>query len=150
MSDPRFIHYLRVRYADCDAQQVVFNGKYAEYVDVAATEFVRHVFGGYDQMLDLGFDNQVVNLTINWRAPSRFDDVLAIRVSIGKIGRTSYTLEMEFYVHGQDRDSIADAQITYVMVDPVKFNKIEITDSMRLKLESAGRGLVSNHSGLTL
>ena len=57
---------------------------------------------------------------------------------------------MEFYVHGQDRDSIADAQITYVMVDPVKFDKIEIPDSMRLKLESAGRGLVSNHSGLTL
>ena len=144
------MHYLRVRYADCDAQQVVFNGKYAEYVDVAATEFVRHVFGGYERMLELGFDNQVVNLTLNWRAPSRFDDVLAIMVSVGKVGRTSYTLNMEFFVHGQEGSSIADAQITYVMVDPIKFNKIEIPDSMKLELEAAGRGMVSNHSGLIL
>lgn len=150
MTDSRFVHYLRVRYADCDAQQVVFNGKYAEFVDVAATEFVRHVFGGYERMLELGFDNQVVNLTLNWRAPSRFDDVLAIRVSVAKIGRTSYTLSMEFFVHGQESASIADAQITYVMVDPIEFNKMEIPDSMKLELERAGQNLVSNHSGLDL
>jgi len=32
---------LRVRYGECDAQQVVFNARYGDYVDVAATEFYR-------------------------------------------------------------------------------------------------------------
>ena len=36
---------LRVRYGECDAQQVVFNARYGDYVDVAATEFYRAVFG---------------------------------------------------------------------------------------------------------
>jgi len=30
-----FTLYLRVRYGECDAQKVVFNARYADYVDVA-------------------------------------------------------------------------------------------------------------------
>ena len=29
-----FRYYLRVRYIECDAQKVVFNSRYSEYVDV--------------------------------------------------------------------------------------------------------------------
>jgi len=32
-----FRYYLRVRYVECDAQKVVFNSRYAEYVDVSVT-----------------------------------------------------------------------------------------------------------------
>ena len=77
MSKP-FTHYLRVRYSECDAQKVVFNAKYAEYVDIAATELMRVLWGPYEDVLASGVDNQVVSLTINWRAPAAFDDVLAI------------------------------------------------------------------------
>jgi acyl-CoA thioesterase FadM len=36
-----FRYYLRVRYAECDAQKVVFHSRYAEYTDVAINEFFR-------------------------------------------------------------------------------------------------------------
>jgi hypothetical protein len=36
-----FRYYLRVRYIECDAQKVVFNSRYSEYVDVSMTEFLR-------------------------------------------------------------------------------------------------------------
>ena len=39
-NDP-FRYYLRVRYIECDAQKVVFNSRYAEYVDVGINEFLR-------------------------------------------------------------------------------------------------------------
>ena len=32
-----FRYYLRVRYIECDAQKVVFNSRYGEYVDVSIT-----------------------------------------------------------------------------------------------------------------
>src|SRR3954453_17477815 len=38
-----FRYYLRVRYVECDAQKVVFNSRYAEYVDVAINEFLRAI-----------------------------------------------------------------------------------------------------------
>jgi acyl-CoA thioester hydrolase len=40
MSVP-FRYYLRVRYIECDAQKVVFNSRYSEYVDVSVNEFLR-------------------------------------------------------------------------------------------------------------
>ena len=36
-----FTCYLRVRYGECDAQKVVFNSRYGDYVDVAVNEFLR-------------------------------------------------------------------------------------------------------------
>ena len=35
----------RVRYGECDAQQIVFNARWADYVDIAATEYTRALFG---------------------------------------------------------------------------------------------------------
>ena len=72
---PAFTFLLRVRYSECDAQKVVFNARYAEYVDIAATEFMRAIWGGYDHLLERGIDFQVVNLNINWLASAHFDEV---------------------------------------------------------------------------
>jgi acyl-CoA thioester hydrolase len=82
----KFTLKLRVRYAECDAQQVVFNARYADYIDVAATEYIRALFGGYQNLIARGMDTQVVNMNISWKAPARFDDVLEIIVTPEKIG----------------------------------------------------------------
>ena len=37
----RFRYYLRVRYQECDAQKVVFNARYGDYIDLACIEFLR-------------------------------------------------------------------------------------------------------------
>ena len=37
----RFRYYLRVRYQECDAQKVVFNARYGDYIDQACIEFLR-------------------------------------------------------------------------------------------------------------
>ncbi|MGH9635377.1 MAG: acyl-CoA thioesterase, partial [Candidatus Angelobacter sp.] len=51
-TSPHFRYYLRVRYGECDAQKVVFNARYAEYVDLATTEFLRAL--GYGEQLFSG------------------------------------------------------------------------------------------------
>ncbi|MGG7572430.1 acyl-CoA thioesterase [Streptomyces sirii] len=47
-----FTHRLRVRYSECDQQNVVFNGHYLFYYDVALTELWREVTGGYASMVE--------------------------------------------------------------------------------------------------
>jgi hypothetical protein len=82
-----FRYYLRVRYGECDAQKVVFNARYAEYVDLATTEFLRAL--GYGEQLFSGeLDFQLVKQTIEWKAPARFDQVLEVSV----LQRASATL----------------------------------------------------------
>ena len=41
--DFRFVHRLRVRWAEVDAQKVVFNGHYLTYLDVAISDYWRAV-----------------------------------------------------------------------------------------------------------
>ena len=54
-----FRYYTRVRYQDCDAQHVVFNARYGDYVDLAVTEFLRATFPGRDPF-DGSLEIQVV------------------------------------------------------------------------------------------
>ena len=48
----QFTLLLRVRYGECDAQQVVFNARYADYIDIALTEYFRVAVGGFQALLD--------------------------------------------------------------------------------------------------
>ena len=145
-----FTFYLRVRYAECDAQSVVFNGKYAEYADVAATEYTRAIWGDYSCILDRGVDNQVVNLNIDWYAPAHFDDVLAIEVQTSHIGNTSYSLEMvvrRFEAVASQSNPLAIAKWTYVMVDTDAYSKISIPSDLRAALQRGAPGKRVNQAG---
>ena len=140
-----FCYLLRVRYAECDAQKVVFNAKYVEYIDVAATEFIRALFGSYNNLLAVGIDTQVVNVTVNWKAPAFFDEVLAVTIHTKRIGTTSYTLAIGFYNYEEQRE-IATAEITYVIVDAKKHTKMAVADDMRATLEKGAPDVVVNHA----
>ncbi len=63
-----FCFRFRVRYNECDAQHVVFNARYGDYVDIAMTEFMRALGRDYSQLLADGLDNQVVKLTTQWQS----------------------------------------------------------------------------------
>ena len=63
-----FTYLLRVRYAECDAQRVVFHSRYAEYADVAVTEFIR-ALGFGEEAASGALEYQLVRQTLEWRAP---------------------------------------------------------------------------------
>lgn len=93
---------LRVRYGECDAQKVVFNSRYGDYVDVAVNEFFRAL--GYGEALINGdLDFQLVKQTTEWKAPARFDQVLSLSVAAVELGHTSFTLRTEFRLAGDER-----------------------------------------------
>lgn len=127
-----FTLLLRVRYGECDAQQVVFNARYADYVDVAMTEYFRAGVGGFESLLNKGLDSQVVSLHIDWVSSAKFDDVLALTVTAKKIGNTSYTFEIVISDFGSQR-LIAKSTITYVLVDTQNYQKTAIPDWLREK-----------------
>lgn len=141
-----FTLLLRVRYAECDAQGVVFNSRYADFADVAATEFFRALFGNYQNILDQGLDSQVVKLTTEWRASAKFDDVLAISLKTTAIGNSSYTLQASYrqYLSGED---IATTDITYVMVDTSNYKAMAVPAHIREALEQGAKGIVIDQAG---
>ena len=118
MSD-RFRYYVRVRYGECDAQKVVFNARYADYVDLSTTEFLR-ALGFGEALINGTFDYQLVKLTIEWKAPARFDQVLELTCYAKHLGNTSFTVATEFRIAGQE-PILATAETVYVLVKPTPF-----------------------------
>lgn len=145
MPEP-FRFLFRVRYAECDPQQIVFNARWAEYVDVAATEYTRELFGSVDPEA-AGVDWRLVRQLVEWRASARFDDVLVAAVRTVKVGTTSFTLATEFRRHGEDA-VLVTAETVYVVVEPHRPVKLRVPDRHRAALERGAPGKVVNHAGV--
>lgn len=147
MTDQPFRYYLRVRYGECDAQKVVFNAKYGEYIDLAATEFMRVAFAPHSPM-DGAFEFQVVKLLVEWKAPARLDDVVEVSVATKSIGTTSFTLGFEMRIAGsQDVIVTGETVNVHAHTDGQVWTKAPIPDVLRQKLVAGARGQVINHAG---
>lgn len=147
MAEP-FRYLLRVRYGECDAQLVVFNARYADYVDIAGNEFMRALWGDYANLLKQDIDLQVVRYEIDWRGPARFDEILSVAVVCERVGTTSFTLRCEFSRHGET-GVLATAKIVYVLFRPGSGGKLEVPDQMRELLLTGAAGQCVDHAGAT-
>ena len=144
MSTERFKYFLRVRYGECDAQKVVFNARYADYVDLATAEFLRAL--GYEHEIQTAeLDYQLVKQTLEWRAPARYDQVLEISVAAKHLGTTSFTFLSEFRIAGAEA-VIATAETVYVHVDTKTLKKQALPDSMREKFTAGAPGVAIDHA----
>jgi acyl-CoA thioester hydrolase len=130
MGEP-FAHTLRVRYAECDVQGVVFNAHYLAYVDVSMTELWRAAFGGYSAMLDRGADLVVAEAHLRFEQPARFDDELTLEVAIAQLGNSSIVSDHRIR---RGRDSLAQVSIRHVVVDRQTLRKAPIPEWARTGL----------------
>jgi len=140
-----FRYYLRVRYIECDAQKVVFNSRYSEYVDVGMNEFLRAA-GVLGDFISGPLDFQLVKQTVEWKAPARFDQVLELRIAATRLGTTSFTIGTEFRVAGEER-VIVTVETIYVLVDGKTLTKLPLTDAIRVALQEGAAGRVTDHAG---
>jgi acyl-CoA thioester hydrolase len=105
----------RVRYLEADQQGVVFNMWYLGYFDEAMTLFLEQGGLPYEDMLDAGFDVQLVRSEIDWAAPLRWPDEVVVEVGLDRAGTTSFTLAFEVRSHRHET-SVASGRTVYVVV----------------------------------
>jgi acyl-CoA thioester hydrolase len=126
-----FVHRLRVRYHECDAQGIVFNANHFAYFDVTLTELWRAAFGSYQAMVDDGLDVVVADAQATFHGPVRFDDEIAVELTIARLGTTSMTSEL---VERRDGQALVSGRMVHVFVDPRTLAKREIPAGVRARL----------------
>jgi YbgC/YbaW family acyl-CoA thioester hydrolase len=115
-SDFRFLERLRVRWAEIDAQQIVFNGHYLTYFDTAIAGYWRALSLPYAATMEaLGGDLFVRKATLEYRAPARYDDVLDIGMKCARIGTSSVTF---FGAAFRQEQLLVSGELVYVFADP--------------------------------
>lgn len=143
MTDP-FRYYVRVRYGECDAQYVVFNARYGDYVDLASTEFLKATLQGRD-IFDGSFEYQVVSQLMQWKGPFRFDEVVEVSVRPSRLGTTSFSLTFELR-KASTTDVLVTCTTVYVTVDKATWAKRPLTDDERARIEDGARGRRIDHA----
>jgi acyl-CoA thioester hydrolase len=128
---PPFIHQLRVRYHECDAQGIVFNAHHFAFFDITLTELWREAFGSYDAMVESGTDVVVADAQATFHASPRFDDLLDIEMTIEKLGNTSMVTRFE---EKRDGTLLVTGRMVHVFVTPGPNTKQQIPDDVRARL----------------
>ena len=110
-----FRWHFRVREAEVDRQQVVFNSRYLEYADIVIGEYFRSrgiplIGEGLPLM-------HVRRAAVDYLQPLRIDDAVVGAMCRPQHRRTSITLRIEFRTES-DGPLAAVAEIVYVNVDP--------------------------------
>jgi len=129
-----FTHRIRVRYAECDAQGVVFNAHYYAYFDLLMTELWRENIGPYDEMVAQGADMSVVASGARFIAPARFDDEIDLGAKVLRLGNTAMSTAITI-TRARDGAELVDGEIHHVFVDPATYTKRSIPDDVRAGLE---------------
>lgn len=125
---PVFAHELRVRYGECDPQGIVFNANYLLYFDVAFTELWRAAIGPWNEMGELGLDAVVAHAELDFRSPARFDDVLALELSIVHLGRSSIRTQMEIKRSGE---LLVKGELRHVVLSTADWKPAEMPGRIR-------------------
>ncbi|WP_066549087.1 MULTISPECIES: acyl-CoA thioesterase [unclassified Sphingomonas] len=123
----------RVRYAEIDGQRIVFNSRYLEYADVAVTEFWR--WSGMDALGPVWTEAEfnVVQATVQYKAPFRYDDMIEAWVRIDRIGNSSMTTRVEL-VHADTGALHTVIEIVSAHVDLAAGRATPIPDEVRAAL----------------
>ena len=130
---PPFVHRLRVRYNECDAQGHVFNANYFVYFDVILTELWREALGSYQALTADGLDLVVAETGARFRAPARFDDELEITLEIERLGNASMVSAIGI---ARDGDMLAEGRIVHIFVRADRLGeKAPIPDHIRRTLQ---------------
>ncbi len=113
----RFSAPVRVRWQECDAQGIAFNGSYLGWLEVAQAEYFRNLGFSIYRIAAAGyFDSAVVKVTIEYKAPARVDQMLELRARVTHIGNTSLTLLVAIYGPdgGPDQPAMTTIESIYV------------------------------------
>jgi acyl-CoA thioester hydrolase len=131
-----FSHRLEVRFRDCDALGHTNNAVYLTYLEQARFNHWRALWGFGDPQTPSDIPGVILaRVEADYKRPTRYGDVLDVRITVGEIGRSSFRYDYEV-VDAQDR-VVLTAKTVQVMYDYAAGTPVPIPDSIRRLLRGA-------------
>ncbi|MCC7192679.1 MAG: acyl-CoA thioesterase [Phycisphaeraceae bacterium] len=105
---------VRVRYSECDPMNVAHHSAYPVWMEIARVEMLRQRGTAYRELEERGIFFVVARLSIRYRRPAKYDDILQVRVR--RLPSAGVKVDHEYEIH-RGRELIATAETTIVCVD---------------------------------
>jgi acyl-CoA thioester hydrolase len=108
-------HEIRVIYGDTDQMGVVYYGNYLRFFEAARNEFIRAKGLRYrDFEAAYGLRLPVVEAHVSYRQPARYDDLVAVEISLGEARRASARFDYRLL---RDGEVLATGHTVHACVD---------------------------------
>jgi len=105
----------RVRYSETDQMRVVYHGNYAQYFEVGRVEWLRNKGVSYKWMEENGIMLPVVSLTMNYKKPARYDELLTLKTILKK--QTTVKIEFDYELYNEADELLTTGNSILVFVD---------------------------------
>lgn len=125
---------IRVRYGEVDRMGYLHHGNYALYLEIGRTELIRRLGLSYRDMEDQGILLPVRDLTINYKQPALYDDLVTVKTSLLK--RPTVKVIFDYTMHNQNGELLCDARTTLVFVDATTRKPIKTPDFFNELMDS--------------
>jgi len=133
-SDFKFFFPFRVRYAETDAQGIVFYAHYLTYFDTAINEYLRYLpFNYIEHVRNTGTDFHVIKVVVEFFAPSHFDDEIEVYVRTARIGRSSMTFLIEIFPKNGET-ALVKGEVVWVNTDQKAHKSVPLPEELVVKL----------------
>jgi YbgC/YbaW family acyl-CoA thioester hydrolase len=143
----RFHERLRVRWAEIDAQDIVFNGHYLMYFDTAIAGYWRALALPYhDTMQRLNGDLYVRKATLEYESSARYDDMLDVGVRCQRVGNSSLLFHSGVF---RAEQLLVKGELVYVFADPRTQSALQVPAVLRdiLHAFEAGKPMLDVRCG---
>jgi len=134
MTSPRVSEStLRVRFAETDAQGIVYYANYFVWFEVGRVNYLREIGFDFRERERQGISFVIAEAQCRYHASARFDDPILIRTWVSQVRQRSFTFS--YHVINQETGLLlAEGETIQVMMDPKTFRPIRIPDEFRAKL----------------
>jgi len=146
-SEFRFFDHLRVRWAEIDAQKIVFNAHYLMYFDSAVAGYWRSLALPYAETMEsLGGDLYVRKATVEYHGSARYDDRLDVGMRCARIGTSSIQFLGAVF---RGDELLVEGELIYVFADPRTQTSRPVPEGLRNVLQGfeAGQEMVEARVG---
>ncbi len=143
----RHLERLRVRWAEVDMQQIVFNSHYLMYFDTAIAGYWRALALPYhESMAALGGDLYVRKATLEYEGSARYDELLDVGIRCARVGNSSMLLQAAVF-SGERR--LVHGELVYVFADPASQTSRPVPAPLRDLMQGyeAGQSMIELRSG---
>lgn len=106
---------VRVRYSETDQMSVVYHGNYVPYFEMGRVEWHRNKGISYKSLEENGIALPIVSMTINFKKPARYDDLLTVITKFKS--QSSVKIEFDCEIRNENDELLTTAQFLLVFVD---------------------------------
>lgn len=106
---------VRVRYAETDQMGVVYHGNYAQYFEIGRVEWLRNLGVSYKKMEEMGVMLPVVSLSMNYKKPARYDELLTVKTIFKS--QSAVRIEFDYEIYNEQEELLTTATSILVFVD---------------------------------